>query len=81
MTKEVISKMETSYQRRVQFPFRSPVTKEEGKKICHNEKKETSDQKRVPFTILSSFTKARKPKNVVIGKIATLGLRMAQFPN
>ena len=81
MTKEVISKKETSDQRRAQFPFRSAVTKVEGRKICHNEKKETSYQRRARFPLLSSITKARKPGKDVIGKIETLGLRIALFPN
>ena len=47
MAKVVRSEKETSDQRRVQFPFRSAVTKAEGRKNYHNEKKETSDQRRV----------------------------------
>ena len=46
MTKEIRYKKATSDERRAQFPFRSAVIIEEGRKSCHNEKKETSDQRK-----------------------------------
>ena len=73
MAKAIKSKKATSYQRRVQSPFRSAVTKAEGRKNYHNEKKETSDQRKAPFPFLSPFTKVGKPGKAVIGKITTMG--------
>ena len=57
------------------------MTKVEGIKSFHNEKKETSDQRRAQFSFLSSTVKAGNPGKAVIGKITTLGLRRVQFPN
>ena len=79
MTKVIRSKNTTSHQRSAQFLFRTAMTKEEGRKSCHNEKKETSDKRKAQFPFLSSFTKVRKPRKFVIGKITTLGQRKNSF--
>ena len=79
MAKAIKSKKATSYQKRVQLPFRSAVTKAEGRKNYHNEKKETSDQRKASFPLLSLVTKTWKPRKVVIGKITTLGQGKRSF--